>query len=71
MRIRSPTSGARHSLRNNHCRTAERVSPYTTPITAATRAVNAIAGVATTEEEIEAELKGLVDVRNQKPGAGA
>jgi TRAP-type C4-dicarboxylate transport system permease small subunit len=33
-------------------------------------AVNAIAGVATTEEEIEAELKGL-DLRGQKPGAGA
>jgi len=33
-------------------------------------AVNAISGVATTEEEIEAELKGL-DVRSQKPGAGA
>ncbi|OJU27726.1 MAG: hypothetical protein BGN89_18205 [Alphaproteobacteria bacterium 64-6] len=32
--------------------------------------VRAIAGVATTEEEIEAELKGL-DVRGQKPGAGA
>jgi len=32
-------------------------------------AVNAIAGVATTEEEIEAELKGL-DVRSQKPGQG-
>ena len=32
--------------------------------------VNSIAGVATTEEEIEAELKGL-DVRSQKPGAGA
>jgi TRAP-type C4-dicarboxylate transport system permease small subunit len=33
-------------------------------------AVNSIAGVATTEEEIEAELKGL-DVRSHKPGAGA
>lgn len=33
-------------------------------------AVNVIAGVATTEEEIETELKGL-DVRSQKPGAGS
>jgi hypothetical protein len=33
-------------------------------------AANAISGVATTEEEIEAELKGL-DVRSQKPGSGA
>lgn len=33
-------------------------------------AVNSIAGVATTEEEIETELKGL-DVGAQKPGAGA
>ena len=33
-------------------------------------AVNSVAGVATTEEEIEAELKGL-DVRSHKPNAGA
>ncbi len=33
-------------------------------------AVNAISGVSTTEEEIEAELKGL-DVGSRKPGAGA
>jgi TRAP-type C4-dicarboxylate transport system permease small subunit len=33
-------------------------------------AVNSIAGVATTEEEIEAELRGL-DVGAPKPGAGA
>ena len=32
--------------------------------------VNRISGVATTEEEIEAELKGL-DVRSQKPDGGA